>query len=212
MRPRYVPGRLFVAVCETPPARPPGVLSIHTAHVGPASDVPPRARGGERKCSGTVEGPRASTAPCSRLSVLADKGGSGMASRTRRKKRAKTSSRKGRASTRPRRARAAKGRSSARSTRKRRAGVKRAGTTRRRTAAKRGGAGKSGGARTKRAAPRARRAAAPSVPAEQTTLGTLTPGLPPIAPSPINPAPARPMWGTEDHEAETENDEDEEPM
>jgi hypothetical protein len=33
-----------------------------------------------------------------------------------------------------------------------------------------------------------------------------------MTPSPMNPAPARPMWGTEDRESETESDEDEEPM
>jgi hypothetical protein len=34
--------------------------------------------------------------------------------------------------------------------------------------------------------------------------------MPPIAPSPINPAPTRPVWGSDDQEAES--DEDEEPM
>lgn len=40
----------------------------------------------------------------------------------------------------------------------------------------------------------------------------MTPSLPPIAPAPISPAPARPIWGTEDRENEAESDEDEEPM
>jgi hypothetical protein len=142
------------------------------------------------------------------LGVKADKGGSSMASRTRRKKRATTSSRKSRATT----ARSRRKRAGAARSRTARSGV------RRRTAATRRRAGAKGGARTLRAAGRPARpktpaaAAQPETSAEQTTLGTLTPGLPPIAPPAINPAPARPVWGTEDHESETENEDDEEPM